>query len=58
MNIYTVTVFENGDMTTSVWGVYDTEEKALKRKEELVNNVDLNSNGYYLEVSVDKHEVR
>jgi uncharacterized protein YfcZ (UPF0381/DUF406 family) len=58
MNVWTVTVFENGDMTTSVWGVYDSKEKAEKYKEELMNNTELNSGGYYLEITILEHEVK
>lgn len=58
MKVYTVTVFENGDMSTSVWGVFDSEEKAEKYKSELMNDKELNSDGYYLEVTVSGHEVQ
>lgn len=58
MKVWTVTVYENGDMTTSVWGVYDSVEKAKKRKEELLSNKELNSDGYYLDVKIDEHEVQ
>ena len=58
MNIWTVTVFENGDMTTSVWGVYDSLEKAEKRKEELLSNKELNNDGYYLVIEIEEHEVK
>lgn len=57
MKIWTVTVFENGDMTTSIWGVYDSLKKADKRKEELLSNKELNSDGYYLVVEIEEHEV-
>lgn len=57
MKVWAVTVFENGDMTTSVWGVFDSEEKAIKQKEEWINDTELNSDGYYLEVTVSEHEV-
>lgn len=58
MKVWNVTVFENGDMTTSVWSVFDSKEKADTYKEELLNNTELNSGGYYLEVTVSEHEVR
>jgi uncharacterized protein YfcZ (UPF0381/DUF406 family) len=58
MKVWTVTVFENGDMTTSVWGVYDSKEKAEKRKEKLVNDTELNGDGYYLAVTISEHEVQ
>jgi uncharacterized protein YfcZ (UPF0381/DUF406 family) len=57
MKVWTVVVFENGDMTTSVWGVYDSKEKAEKHKEELMNDTELNSDGYYLKVKISEHEV-
>lgn len=57
MKVYAVTVFESGDMTTSVHGVFDSEEKAEKYKDELMSDTELNSDGYYLDVTVTKHEV-
>jgi hypothetical protein len=57
VKVYAVTVFENGDMTKSVWGVFGTKEKAEQRKEELSNDTELNSDGYYLEIAVSEHEV-
>ena len=56
MEVYTVTVFESGDFTTSVWGVFDSEEKAEAYKVGLLNS-DLNKSGSYLEVTVSKHQV-
>lgn len=56
MEVWTVTVFESGDFTTSVWGVHSTEEKAEAHKKNLLES-DLNKDGYYLEVTVAKHVV-
>lgn len=56
MEVWTVTVFESGDFTTSVWGVYSTEEKAEAYKAKLLAD-DLNKDGYYLEVSVTRHKL-
>ncbi|WP_277680370.1 hypothetical protein [Gracilibacillus dipsosauri] len=58
MKVWAVTVFENGDMSTSVWGIYDSREKAETYKEELLNDKELNSDGYYLEVTISEHEVK
>lgn len=58
MNVCVVVVFESGDMTTSVWGVFDSEDKAEKYKAELMGDKELNSDGYYLAVAVSKHEVQ
>lgn len=58
MKVYTVSVFESGDMTTKVWGVFDTLEKAEKYKDELNNDIELNDGDYYLTVGIAEHEVR
>ena len=58
MTVWTVVVFENGDMTTKVWGVFDSEEKANAYKDELMSNTELDSDGYYLEVTVSEHKVQ
>ncbi|NRG47345.1 hypothetical protein HRF87_21705 [Bacillus sp. CRN 9] len=58
MKVYAVVVFESGDMTTSVWGIFDKGEKAEKYRQELLANKELNSDGYYLEVKVTEHEVQ
>lgn len=57
MEVWTLVVFESGEMEKSVWGVYSTKEKAEKAKEETLNTVGLNSDGCYLEVSISKHIV-
>ena len=56
MKVWAVTVFESGDFSTSVWGVYDSEAKANAYKEELLAS-DLNKGDYYLDVAVTGHEV-
>jgi hypothetical protein len=58
MKVYAVTVFENGDMETNVWNVFDCEEKANKYKEEIMNDVELNSDGYYVIATVSEHLVK
>lgn len=45
--VWVVTVFESGDGSTSPWGVFSTEEKALEYKNSIENNKNLNSDGYY-----------
>ena len=57
MEVWCVVVFESGNFTTSIWGVYSTEEKALERKEELLGNKDLSSDNHYLEIKIEKHLV-
>lgn len=56
MEVWIVTVFESGDFSTSVWGVYHDEDKAEAYKKELLEG-ELNKDGYYLEVTVTKHTV-
>lgn len=55
MKVYAVTVFENGDMTTTVWCIFDNLQKAENYKESLLNDKELNSDGYYLEVTISEH---
>lgn len=55
--VWVVTVFESGDGSTSPWGVFSTEEKALEYKNSIENNKGLNSDGYYTEVTVTSHEI-
>lgn len=57
MKVWTATVFESGDMKTSVWGVFNSKEKAERYKDTLTNDEELNSDGYYLEVVIGEHEV-
>ena len=57
MKVYTVTVFENGDMTTSVWGVFDSREKAETYEKELLEDEELNSNGLYVSVKIQEFKV-
>lgn len=57
MTVFAVTVFESGDMTTSVWGVFDSKEKAEKYEAELMKDVELNSDGHYLVVAISEHKV-
>lgn len=54
--IFVVTVFENGDGTTSPWGIYTNEAEAEEYKKELLAG-ELNQNGYYLDINVTKHKV-
>lgn len=58
LTVHTVTVFENGDGTTSVWGVF-YEEKDAKEYEEKLLASELNDAdaGYYLEVTIESHKV-
>ena len=57
--VWVVNVFESGDATTSPWGVFSTEEKALEYKKAVEDNEDLNSDedGYYTIVTVSSHDV-
>ena len=56
LEVWVVTVFENGDGTTTPWGVYFDEEEAEKHKADLLKS-DLNKDGYYLVVEITKHKV-
>lgn len=58
MKVWTVTVFESGDGTTTVWGVYFNEDEANAYKEKLMNDPENFENGYYLEAKVEGHEVQ
>lgn len=57
MEVWTVTVFESGDFSTEVWGVFDSESKAEAFKKEQLES-ELNSGDYYLEVKIQHHEVK
>ncbi len=55
MKVYPVTVFESGDMTTSTWAVFSSKEKAEKYRKDLLNDEELNCEGYYVMADVSEH---
>lgn len=55
--VHVVSVFENGDMTTTVWGVFSTKAKAEAYKRKLEEDSELNSDGYHLIPTISSHKV-
>lgn len=62
MKVWIVTTDKRSCVSARVWGVYNSAEKAEKRKmelsEEIINSLPKNGERHYIGVEIEEHEVK